>query len=180
MSSLGTVMKLCRVEPFLKATGARALSRVAALREKIKEEGGLTAGPLDAKRKVVVLSGKGGVGKSTVATQLALSLADRGLRVGLLDLDICGPSIPHMLGVRGSKIGGQDGLMSPVEVTREGDGPSIALMSIGFLLNQESDAVTLRGPRKDAVVRQFLTGVAWGALDFMIIDTCAVPHHHDA
>ena len=130
-----------------------------------------------------MLSGKGGVGKSTLSAQLAYALAARGLRVGLLDLDICGPSIPHMLGVRGHKVGGAaDGLIRPVEVRVGGPGgASIAVMSIGFLLGSESDAVTLRGPRKDGVVRQFLSGVAWGALDFMIIDTCVPtpPHAHE-
>ncbi len=130
---------------------------------------------LDAKRTVVVLSGKGGVGKSTVASQLSFSLARRGLRVGLLDLDICGPSIPHMLGCRGHRVGQIDGRMAPVTVEVGGAGGSsatnISVMSIGFLLSSESDAVTLRGPRKDAVVRQFLSGVGWGSLDYLIIDT---------
>ena len=108
-------------------------SRVSALREQLAEEAKAKSGKLDARHKVVVLSGKGGVGKSTMSAQLAFSLARRGLRVGLLDVDICGPSIPHMLGVRNFKIGGKDGLMLPVEVDRE-DGTSIGVMSIGFML----------------------------------------------
>ena len=124
----------------------------------------------NVKRKVVVLSGKGGVGKSTLAAQMAFKLASRGLRVGLLDLDICGPSIPHLLGLRGQRVGqSADQKMAPVRVAQ--GGLHLDVMSIGFLLDSEQEPVVLRGPRKDGVVKQFLSGVSWGSLDVLLVDT---------
>lgn len=117
------------------------------------------------KHKVLVLSGKGGVGKSTVATQLAISLSNMGLEVGLLDVDICGPSVPTMLGVVGHEVHQSGEGWSPVYV---GD---LAVMSIGFLLNNQNDAVVWRGPRKNGLIKQFLLEVAWGDLDYLIIDS---------
>lgn len=116
-------------------------------------------------RKVVVLSGKGGVGKSTVAVNLAASLALAGKRVGLLDIDIHGPSIPTMLGLEGSKISGPEGGMFPVEV----DG--LKVMSIGFFLESQDHAVVWRGPMKYGMIKQFLKDVDWGELDFLVIDS---------
>ena len=145
-------------------------NRVEALRDTLQKEEKQKQ-QLPSGRKLVVLSGKGGVGKSTVATQLAFSFAARGLRVGLLDVDVCGPSIPHMLGLRGHRVTQKPGTeeMQPVRVER--DGMDLQVMSIGFLLGKETDAVVLRGPRKDAVIRQFISGVSWGALDVLLIDT---------
>ncbi len=115
--------------------------------------------------KVVVLSGKGGVGKSTVAVSLAAALLRSGMRVGLLDIDIHGPSIPTMLGLEREKIqGGEDGLV-PVDL----DG--LKVMSLGFLLGDPDDAVIWRGPMKMGVIKQFLTDVAWGDLDCLVIDS---------
>jgi ATP-binding protein involved in chromosome partitioning len=115
--------------------------------------------------KIAVFSGKGGVGKSTVAVNLATALALSGKRVGLLDIDIHGPSIPTMLGLEGRTIeGGEDGLQ-PIEV----DGMKV--MSLGFLLQNPDEAVVWRGPMKTGVIKQFLADVAWGDLDFLIIDS---------
>jgi Mrp family chromosome partitioning ATPase len=98
---------------------------------------------------VVVLSGKGGVGKSTVAAQMAWALSSRGLRVGLLDLDICGPSIPHLLGLRGQRVGqSREQKMSPVRVSQEG--LHLDVMSIGFLLDSEQEPVVLRAHARTA------------------------------
>lgn len=114
--------------------------------------------------KIVVLSGKGGVGKSTVAVNLATALALNGLRVGLLDVDIHGPSIPTMLGLENEKLkGGPDGLF-PVEFG------GLKIMSMGFLLENSDDAVIWRGPMKMGVIKQFLTDVHWGDLDYLIVD----------
>lgn len=115
-------------------------------------------------KKIVVLSGKGGVGKSTVAVNLATALALNGLRVGLLDVDIHGPSVPTMLGLENETLkGGPDGL-SPVEIG------GLKVISLGFLLQNPDDAVIWRGPMKMGVIKQFLTDVQWGDLDYLIVD----------
>lgn len=117
------------------------------------------------KHKIVVLSGKGGVGKSTVAVNIAAALARSGKRVGLLDVDIHGPSVPTMLGLEGvSLLTGQEGLI-PVE--SEG----MKVMSLGFLLQNQDSAVIWRGPMKTGVIKQFLADVAWGDLDYLIVDS---------
>lgn len=114
--------------------------------------------------KIIVLSGKGGVGKSTVAVNLATALMLSGLRVGLLDVDIHGPSVPTMLGLEHETIGGSDGGLLPVEL---GD---MKIMSLGFLLKNPDEAVIWRGPMKMGVIKQFLTDVDWGDLDYLIVD----------
>ena len=111
-----------------------------------------------------MLSGKGGVGKSTVATQLALLLSQK-YEVGLLDVDICGPSVPTMLGLVGQEVHQSNAGWSPVFA---GD---LAVMSIGFLLGNQNDAVIWRGPRKNGLIQQFLQEVNWGDLDYLIIDS---------
>ncbi len=116
-------------------------------------------------RKIVVLSGKGGVGKSTVAVNLAAALADAGKRVGLLDVDIHGPSIPTMLGLEGTQITGPEGEMTPV------DAGGIKVLSIGFFLENPDHAVVWRGPMKYGVIKQFLKDAAWGELDYLVIDS---------
>ena len=119
----------------------------------------------DIKRKILVLSGKGGVGKSTVAVNLAFSLVKAGKRVGLLDVDIHGPSIPKLLGLEGSPILGTGNSLVPVEFDS-----CLKVMSIGFLLKSPEDAVIWRGPLKMGVIKQFLKDVEWGALDYLVID----------
>lgn len=115
-------------------------------------------------KKIVVLSGKGGVGKSTVAVNLAMELALSGMRVGLLDVDIHGPSVPTMLGLENATLsGGPDGLL-PVEMG------NMKVMSLGFMLQNPDDAVIWRGPMKMGVIKQFLTDVQWGDLDYLIVD----------
>lgn len=118
------------------------------------------------KHKILVLSGKGGVGKSTFSSQLAFSLARRGFQVGLLDVDICGPSIPRMLGLVGMEVHQSASGWSPVYVE-----DNLAVMSIGFMLPTTDDAVIWRGPRKNGLIKQFLTDVVWSELDYLIIDT---------
>jgi len=117
------------------------------------------------KHKIMVLSGKGGVGKSTVAVNLAAALAREGYQVGLMDIDIHGPSIPKLLGLEAAPIlGAEDGLL-PVQVAG-----NFKVMSIGFLLRGQDDAVIWRGPLKMALIKQFLKDVRWGELDFLVID----------
>lgn len=121
------------------------------------------------KNIVLVLSGKGGVGKSTVASQLAMTLAhveDSKYQVGLLDIDICGPSIPRMLGLEDQEVHQSNEGWTPVYYE-----DNLAVMSIGFLLSNRNDAVIWRGPRKNGLIKQFLTDVVWDYLDFLIIDT---------
>lgn len=146
---------------------------------------------------LLVLSGKGGVGKSSVSVQFALSLLalNPNARIGLLDVDLTGPSLPRMLGMEGGDV-----LMSRegwVPVYLNGKGPHastsphvdaaaegaeavgtvesgsgfIACMSIGFLLGSSRESVVWRGPKKNAMIKQFLAEVRWGELDYLIVDT---------
>ncbi len=128
------------------------------------------------KQRVLVLSGKGGVGKSTFSTQLAYGLARRGLKVGLLDLDICGPSIPTMLGLQGREVHQSNSGWSPVfmDVQSDEDAPEegeLCVMSIGFLMPDSDSAVIWRGPRKTGLISQFLGSVDYGELDYLVVDT---------
>jgi len=118
------------------------------------------------KHRILVLSGKGGVGKSTVACYLALSLARAGRQVGLLDIDIHGPSIPRMLGLQARTIEFARNAMLPVPFSE-----SLKVMSIGFLLTGGQDAVIWRGPLKMSAIKQFLKDVEWGPLDYLIVDS---------
>ena len=118
------------------------------------------------KNKILVLSGKGGVGKSTFSTQLARMLAAKGYDVGLMDLDICGPSIPTMMGLVGQEVHQSNEGWSPVYVDE-----NLGVMSIGFMLSNDDDAIVWRGPKKNGLIKQFLTDVCWGDLDYLIIDT---------
>ena len=121
------------------------------------------------KHKLVVLSGKGGVGKSTVAVNLAVALANEGKRVGLLDIDIHGPSVPKLLHIEHTPVSGNENGLYPVELDyRTG---MISVMSIGFFLRERDDAVIWRGPRKFGLIRQFLKDVEWGTLDYLVIDS---------
>jgi ATP-binding protein involved in chromosome partitioning len=119
------------------------------------------------KNIIAVVSGKGGVGKSTVSANLALALAEGGAKVGLMDADIYGPSVPIMFGVRGERplmreVDGK-GLIVPLEKF------NIKLMSIGLLVDEKS-AVVWRGPMASSAIRQFITEVDWGELDYLVID----------
>lgn len=121
-----------------------------------------------------MLSGKGGVGKSSVTTQLALSLSLAGHSVGILDIDLTGPSIPRMLSIESSKVTQVPGGWAPVCVQAAdpaaGTG-SLYAMSLGFLLPKRGDAVVWRGPKKTAMIRQFFKDVLWPELDYLLIDT---------
>lgn len=118
------------------------------------------------KHKIVVLSGKGGVGKSTVAVNIAISLALSGMRVGLLDIDFHGPSIPKLLGLEGKPLSVDGGAIVPSSY-----GSYLKVMSIGFMLQNQDDAVIWRGPLKMGAIKQFLSDVRWGDLDFLIVDS---------
>jgi len=118
------------------------------------------------KNKLVVLSGKGGVGKSSVATNLAVGLARQGKKVGLMDVDVHGPSVPRLLHLDDSK---------PPQAVEEGLIPikwedNLSVISLGFFLPQKSDSVIWRGPMKMKLIQQFLEDVFWGDLDYLVID----------
>jgi ATP-binding protein involved in chromosome partitioning len=138
-----------------QAGPAQAASGAAAFNE---------LGPLPGVRDIIaVASAKGGVGKSTVATNLALALSQLGQRVGLLDCDVYGPSLPIMLGLSGRPRVGEDKRIHPLEKY------GLRLMSIGFFLDDDSPVIW-RGPLVMGLVRQFLKDVEWGELDVLLID----------
>lgn len=130
---------------------------------------------------IPVLSGKGGVGKSSVTVQLALSLCLQGINVGVLDIDLTGPSIPRLFGIESSKIRQAPGGWLPVEVQHRQEQSettdnrrlgSLHCMSLGFLLKDRGDAVVWRGPKKTAMVKQLLSDVLWPKeTDYLLIDT---------
>lgn len=120
------------------------------------------------KHKILVLSGKGGVGKSTVSTQLALALVKAGKKVGLLDIDLCGPSVPTLLALKDKSVHQASEGWVPVFADKE---QRLSVMSIGFLLDSPDVPVVWRGPKKNAVIKQFLEDVCWGDLDYLVIDT---------
>ena len=118
-------------------------------------------------RKILVLSGKGGVGKSTVAANVAISLARAGKKVGLLDVDLHGPSIPKLLGLDGRRLDqNAAGDIEPIQLSE-----NLSVVSVGLLLRSATDAVIWRGPMKYNVIRQFLKDVEWGRLDYLVIDS---------
>jgi len=118
------------------------------------------------KHKIIVLSGKGGVGKSTVAVNLATALALEGKQVGLLDVDLHGPTVPQLLGLNGRPALLEGDVLAPVTV-----GDNLKVMSIAFLLQQNDDAVVWRGPMKAVAIEQLLGDVDWGELDYLVIDS---------
>ncbi|XP_062523125.1 cytosolic Fe-S cluster assembly factor NUBP2 homolog [Corticium candelabrum] len=119
------------------------------------------------RHKILILSGKGGVGKSTIAAALSLALSRMSFKVGLLDVDICGPSIPQLMGVQGQTVvnssWGWMPLKSPI-----GD---VKVISVGSLLETDSTAIVWRGPRKTALIKRFLKDTFFGRLDCLVVDT---------
>lgn len=140
----------------------KAVDRLAELRrgeEKVRERMRLV------KHKLAVISGKGGVGKSVITANLAVALSLRGWDVGILDADIHGPSIPKILGIRGERLqAGPPGIF-PAE------GPSgVKVVSMDLILPRDETPVIWRGPMKMSAIRQFLADVAWGRLDYLLVD----------
>uniref|UniRef100_A0A7C4EMS6 Iron-sulfur cluster carrier protein n=1 Tax=Thermodesulfovibrio aggregans TaxID=86166 RepID=A0A7C4EMS6_9BACT len=118
------------------------------------------------KRKIVVLSGKGGVGKSTVSTNVAVGLSRKGYKVGLLDIDIHGPNIPNMLGLQGITPLVTDMGIFPLKIY-----DNLQTISIGFFLENKDTPVAWRGPLKHRMIEQFLCDVRWGETDYLIVDS---------
>ncbi|MBN1786914.1 MAG: Mrp/NBP35 family ATP-binding protein [Sedimentisphaerales bacterium] len=142
--------------PFNEEQQKQMQAEQEQIRERIKQ----------VKHRILVLSGKGGVGKSTVAANLAISLSLEGKKVGLLDIDIHGPSIPKILNLKGKAIQATGGVILPITMAE-----NLKVMSIGFLLRTDNDAVIWRGPMKYQMIKQFLKDVDWGNLDFLIVDS---------
>ncbi|MDD4061926.1 MAG: Mrp/NBP35 family ATP-binding protein, partial [Kiritimatiellae bacterium] len=118
-------------------------------------------------KKLLVLSGKGGVGKSTVAANLAMSLAQAGKKVGLLDVDLHGPSQTKIFGLEGRRLESDAaGGIAPIQINEH-----LSIVSVGLMLDSLDTAVIWRGPMKYNVIRQFLKDVAWGRLDYLVIDS---------
>ncbi|MEN2994230.1 MAG: Mrp/NBP35 family ATP-binding protein [Thermodesulfovibrio sp.] len=135
-------------------------------RQKIKREITLKANVALIKKKIIVLSGKGGVGKTTVSTNLATELAKRGYRVGLLDIDIHGPNIPNMLGLQGFCPLVTDLGIYPLKVF-----DNLYVISVGFFLEEKDTPIAWRGPLKHRLIEQFLSDVQWGQLDYLVVDS---------
>lgn len=115
--------------------------------------------------KILVLSGKGGVGKSSIAANLAVWLSMQEKKVGLLDVDIHGPSIPKLLNLEGCHLQGRDDKIEPVVYS-----DSLTVMSVGFFLQDQNAALIWRGPMKHNVIKQFVCDVDWGELDYLVVD----------
>jgi Mrp family chromosome partitioning ATPase len=131
-----------------------------------KAEAGLPPkAEMDVKHVIMVLSGKGGVGKSTVSVNLAYALAAHGRKVGLLDLDMHGPNVPKMLGIEDHKLAMMDDRIEPVHVTG-----NLSVISMAFLLPDTSTPIIWRGPMKMAAIQQFLAEVNWKTLDYLVVD----------
>ena len=134
--------------------------------EEFQERQALRLRMCKVKHKILVLSGKGGVGKSTIAVNLAMSLAMAGKKVGLLDVDIHGPSIPMLLGLEGHRPTIVEKTIYPTVFNDK-----LKVMSMAFFLNTPDDPVIWRGPVKMGLIKQFLRDVEWGELDYLIIDS---------
>ena len=127
----------------------------------------ITARMAEVQHKVLVLSGKGGVGKSTFTSMLGRAFAaDEDLEVGIMDVDVCGPSMPKIMGAENERVHSSSEGWSPVYVD-----DNLSVMSIGFLLPDQDNAIIWRGAKKNGIIKQFLKDVIWGALDYLIVDT---------
>lgn len=151
----------------LKSVLEKAELKVLKAKERIIINEPATSKKRHQRRTIMVMSGKGGVGKSTVAVNLALSLAAQGKRVGLVDVDIHGPSIPTMLNLTNVTVMQAADGIQPLIL---GDLYNLEVMSVGFLLEHDDDPVIWRGPLKNSLIEQFLNEVAWGPLDYLFID----------
>jgi len=130
-----------------------------------KEDLKLIKNLMRIKHKIMVTSGKGGVGKSTVAVNIAMALSMRGYEVGLMDADIHGPNIPKMLHIEDAILSGDEEGLMPILVP-----PHLRVMSMAFLIKDADNPVIWRGPMKMGAIRQFIADVRWGDLDYLVVD----------
>jgi Mrp family chromosome partitioning ATPase len=149
-----------------KTSGSRGKENSSSPDEKKEhEQRRLAQKLLQIKNKIMVMSGKGGVGKSTVSVNLAAALALQDYEVGILDADIHGPDIPRMCGVENQPVQGYEGGIKPVQVSK-----GLKVISMGLLSQDPDKAIVWRGPLKHRAIQQFLGDVNWGDLDYLIID----------
>jgi len=135
-----------------------------AARQKLEDEA-IKLSLSKIKHKIFVLSGKGGVGKSCVSANLAGSLSKKGYKTGLMDVDVHGPSIAHMLGLTGMLDISENKLLMPKQING-----NLKVVSVQALMQDKDQAIIWRGPAKTGMIRQFVSSVDWGELDFLIID----------
>lgn len=133
--------------------------------ESIREETAIQDTLKNIKHVIIVMSGKGGVGKSTVSSNLAMSLSMKGFKTGVMDIDITGPNIPKMFAVEDRQLMVENEKLIPVAIP-----PSLKLMSMAFLLQSKDTPVLWRGPVKMGAIKQFIEDVNWGDLDYLVID----------
>jgi ATP-binding protein involved in chromosome partitioning len=130
-----------------------------------KEDAAIKASLSRIKNKLFVLSGKGGVGKSSVSANLAAALSKKGYKVGLMDVDVHGPSIAQMMGLKTIMDISSDNLLLPIKVN-----DNLKAVSVQSLMQDKDQAIIWRGPAKTGMIRQFVSAVEWGDLDFLVID----------
>ncbi len=143
-------------------------SRSTAEKEKVKSEHDVLVEKSlkKIKNKFIVMSGKGGVGKTSVSVNLAMGLAGKGYKVGIMDVDLHGPDVPRMLGLKGMLTLNQNQKLSPMSYSE-----NLQAVSVESLTQNKDDAIIWRGPLKHSAIRQFIADVEWGELDFLIIDS---------
>ena len=117
------------------------------------------------KNTIVVLSGKGGVGKSTVAVNIAMNFSLKGFKVGLLDVDVHGPSIPTLLGLEGKRLESDGQFLLPIEYSE-----NLKVISTGFMIEDPTSPIVWRGPMKMGFIKQMISEVLWEELDYLIVD----------
>jgi len=135
------------------------------MQEREKQEKAIKKNLNQINHVIVILSGKGGVGKSTVSANLSLTLTQQGKKVGLLDSDMHGPTIPTMLGLKDTRITQSPDGLRPIQATE-----NLKVLSMGFLIKNQDDAIIWRGPMKMGAIRQLIGDFNWGPLDYLIID----------
>ena len=146
----------------MEQQGQTTIPMTEAMQKKV-----MAANLSEVRHKLFVMSGKGGVGKSSVTVNLAVALAAQGFNVGILDVDLHGPSVPHLLGNHGFvMVDNEDGRLMPVPC-----GERLTMISIEAFLEDKDTAIIWRGPKKVGAIQQFIADVKWGALDYLLIDS---------